>query len=249
MILSEIEKARYSRHLLLQEVGERGVLNLRRAKVLVIGTGGLGSPVLSYLAAAGIGKIGIVDGDVVDISNLQRQILHYTDNIGTEKVVSAAQKIQRLNPEVELETYNCFLTEKNGEEIIASYDYILECTDNYNSKFLVNDLCVRLQKPFTHGSVLRFEGQCMTYVPGSACYRCLYPTSPDDGAVRSAAEVGVLGSVAGTIGTIQATEAIKYLSGINSLLTDRILLFDGLTMTFRTLRITKDPGCPLSHIK
>lgn len=244
---SETEKTRYSRHILVKEIGEKGVLTLRKSKVLVIGTGGLGAPALYYLAAAGIGKIGIVDGDKVEMSNLQRQIIHFTDDLHTEKVISAANKIQQINPEVEVETYNLYLTRNNGQNIIRSYDYILECTDNYETKFLINDLCVEQNKPFTHGSILRFEGQCMTYVPGTACYRCVYPTPPESGKVPTAAQVGVLGPIAGTIGTIQATEAIKYFTNIGELLTNRILLFDGLTMNIKTLQVHKDPECKLRH--
>ena len=247
MKLNELEKTRYIRHTLLKEIGEKGVSTLRNSNILVIGAGGLGAPALYYLAAAGVGKIGIVDGDKVELSNLQRQIIHFTADLHAEKVISAANKIRQINPEVEVKIHDCYLTQENGKSIIQSYDYILECTDNYETKFLVNDLCVMNEKPFTHGSVLRFEGQCMTYLPGTACYRCLYPTPPVKGDIPTASQVGILGPIAGTIGTIQATEAIKYFTNIGELLTNRILLFDGLTMTIKTLQIHKDPECKLRH--
>ena len=245
---SEAPRSRYSRHLLLDEIGVDGHEKLRAAKVLVVGAGGLGSPALYYLAAAGVGKIGIIDGDKVDITNLQRQVVHFTDDIGREKSFSAAEKIGRLNPEVEVERYPFYLTAENGEAILTPYDYVLECTDNYRAKFLVNDLCVACGKPFTHGSVYRFYGQCFTYIPGAACYRCLYPLLPqDESAVPDAARLGVLGAVAGTIGTIQATEAIKYITASGELCTNRILMYDALKMTFRTVRFDKNPDCPLAH--
>ena len=243
MKLNEQEKLRYSRHILLNEIGETGVEQLRKARALVVGAGGLGAVALYYLAAAGVGTIGIIDGDKVDITNLQRQIIHFTDDVGKEKVLSAAEKIKRINPAVKVETYPFFLTEENGIEIISIYDYILECTDSHLAKLTVNDLCVQQHKPFTQGSAIRFEGRCMTITPGSACYRCLYPQAPEQESTPDASHLGVLSTVAGTIGTIQAVEAIKYLTGTGELLTNRILLYDALTMSIRIIRINRNTEC------
>lgn len=242
-MITENEQQRYSRHLLLDGFGIEGQEKLAQSKVLIVGAGGLGSPVAYYLAAAGVGTIGLIDGDVVDISNLQRQIIHDTLHIGMPKVDSAAEKIIALNPHVHVNTYHELFTAENGEALVQAYDFIIECTDNYAAKFLVNDICVAAQKPFSHGSVLRLEGQAMTYVPGSACYRCLYPQPPLDGVVPTAAQAGVMGPVAGLLGTIQATEALKYLTGIGTLLTNRLCVVNALGMNFMNLKIARRSDC------
>ena len=243
------EQTRYSRHLLLDEIGEEGLRKIRSAKVLVVGAGGLGSSAILYLAAAGVGKIGIIDGDRVDITNLQRQIIHYTSDIDREKPLSAANKIEQQNPEVAVECYPFYLTAENGEDIVSAYDYVLECTDSFRAKFLVNDLCVACGKPYTHGSAYRFYGQCFTYVPGAACYRCLYPLLPqDESKVPDAGRLGILGAVAGTIGTLQAAEALKYITETGRLCVNRILMYDALKMSFRSIGFDKNADCPLSHL-
>lgn len=237
------EKQRYSRHLLISEFGEEGIKRIFESKILIVGCGGLGSPVASYLAAAGVGTIGLIDGDVVELSNLQRQVIHSTSRLGMPKVESAYQYINDLNPDVNVIAYHQLLTTENAAEIISPYNFIIECTDNYDTKFLVNDYCVALKKPFSHGSVLRFEGQTLTYVPGAACYRCVYETPPPEGTVPGAAQVGVLGSVAGLLGTIQATEALKYITRTGELLLNRLLVVDALTMNFLTLNINPSTTC------
>lgn len=243
--LTEEELNRYSRHILLHELGNEGQERIKRGRVLVVGTGGLGSPVLMYLAAAGVGTIGIVDGDAVDASNLQRQIIHDTPAVGRPKVESARERIARLNPNVKVETHHEFLTAANAQGIISGYDFVVEATDNYATKLLVNDACVMAGKPFSHGSVLRFEGQAFTYVPGTACYRCIFGAPPPPGEMPTCAQVGVLGTVPGIIGTIQATETLKYLSGIGELLTDSLLTFDARTMEFCKIHARRREKCPL----
>lgn len=228
---------RYNRNILIEGFGEEGQKKLKSAKVLVIGAGGLGSPVLFYLAAAGVGTLGIVDFDVVDVSNLQRQILHRTDETGKLKILSAKEKIQALNPEVIINTYEEYFTKGNAVGIVEPYDFVVDCSDNYTTKFLINDVCVKLQKPYSHGAVLTLRGEVMTYVPGSADYRAIFDTAPVDGSVPTSVQAGILGSIAGVIGSIQATETIKYLTGIGTLITNRILIFDGKTMNFHTLKI------------
>jgi molybdopterin/thiamine biosynthesis adenylyltransferase len=230
---------RYSRHILLKEVGGIGQQKLLESRVLVIGAGGLGSPIATYLAAAGVGTIGIVDADVVDLSNLQRQILHHTADVGAMKVESAKATIESLNPDVKVELHPYLINAENVQEIIRDYDFILEGTDNFPTKFLVNDACVLEDKAFNQGGILRFKGQTMTHVPGTASYRCVYRQPPPAGAVPTCSEAGVLGAIAGILGTIQAAEAIKYITGPGELLTDRILTFDALTMDFRTIPVKK----------
>jgi molybdopterin/thiamine biosynthesis adenylyltransferase len=230
---------RYSRHILLKDVGGVGQEKLLSSRVLVIGTGGLGSPIALYLAAAGVGTIGLVDADVVDLSNLQRQVIHHTTDIGRPKVTSAAEKIAAINPDVAVNEINERVNKDNILDLIAGYDFILEGTDNFPTKFLVNDACVMADKPFNQGGILRFQGQTMTHVPGSASYRCVYRQPPPPGAVPTCSEAGVLGAIAGMLGTIQATEAIKYLTGIGELLVNRILMFNALTMEFRTVDVKK----------
>lgn len=236
---------RYSRHLILKEVGIEGQQKIVQGKVLIVGAGGLGSPVALYLAAAGVGTIGLIDGDVVDRTNLQRQIIHFTNDINVPKVESAKQKINQINPEVKVKTYPTLLMPGNVMEIIGEYDFIIDGTDNFPTKFMVNDACVLAQKPYSHGGILRFEGQTMTYVPGSACYRCVFSGPPPKDAVPSCSQAGVLGSIAGMLGTIQATEALKFLVGKGELLTNRMLIFDALNMKFREVKFKHSPDCSI----
>jgi molybdopterin/thiamine biosynthesis adenylyltransferase len=245
MDFSENQILRYSRHILLQDLGVEGQEKICRAKVLIIGLGGLGSPVAFYLAAAGVGTIGIIDGDVVDLSNLQRQIIHFTEDVNKAKVVSAKEKINKLNPDVNVITYQEFFTPENAFEIIKDYDFIIDGTDNFPVKFLINDACVLAGKAFSHGGILRFEGQTFTYVPGSSCYRCLFHSPPPPEAVPSCLQAGVLGAIAGILGTIQATEALKYITGTGKLLTDRLLFFNAKTMDFRTISAQRSDKCPV----
>lgn len=243
--LTEEQKERYSRHLLLQGVGQEGQEKMMRARVLVVGAGGLGSPVLLYLAAAGIGTIGIVDADSADLSNLQRQVIHFTKDIGVKKVLSAKEKITAMNPNVNVETYSEFLDATNAPDIISHYDFIVDCTDNFDAKYLINDVCVRADKPFSHGSILRFNGQTFTHLPGTACYRCLFKEPPPAGTVPNSSQAGVLGAIAGMLGTIQATETLKYVTGVGGLLTNKLLTFDATTMQFITMGMKRSASCPL----
>ncbi|WP_165041120.1 HesA/MoeB/ThiF family protein [Dysgonomonas sp. ZJ709] len=228
---------RYTRNILIEGFGEDGQQKLKQSKVLVVGAGGLGSPVLFYLAAAGVGTLGIIDYDVVDISNLQRQILHQTTDLGKNKIESAKEKLTALNPEVKVNTYGFKFTTDNAAEIIKEYDFVVDCCDNYTTKFLINDVCVKEQKPYSHGAVLALRGEIMTYIPGYADYRSVFDNPPEEGTVPTSAQIGILGSIAGVIGSIQATEAIKYLTGIGDLILNRILIFDGKTMNFHSLKI------------
>lgn len=246
MSLNEEQIERYSRQILLQQVGGVGQEKLLAARVLVVGTGGLGSPVALYLAAAGVGTIGLVDADAVDRSNLQRQIAHATPDLGRPKVVSAAEKLRALNPDVTVRTHELYLSAANIADVIADYDFVVEGTDNFPSKFLVNDACWFARKPFSHAGILRFDGQLFTVLPGeSACYRCAFPAPPPANAVPTCSQAGVLGGVAGTIGCLQATEALKYVLGVGELLTDRLLVFDALAMRFREVKFRRNPRCPL----
>ena len=242
---TEEEFQRYSRHILLQDVGVEGQEKIRSGKVLVVGAGGLGSPIALYLAAAGVGTIGIVDGDVVDMSNLQRQIIHFTPDVGRPKVESAKEKIEQLNPNVKVITHKEFLMADNALDIVKDYDFVVDATDNFPVKFLINDACVMAGKPFSHGGILRFEGQTFTHLPGTACYRCLFPAPPPANAVPTSSQAGVLGAIAGMLGTIQAAEVLKYLTGVGELLTDRLLSFNARTMDFRTIKTKRHDGCPL----
>jgi adenylyltransferase/sulfurtransferase len=243
-IFNDAQMRRYKRHLTLTEVGFKGQMKLAQSKVLCVGAGGLGSPALFYLAAAGVGTLGIVEGDVVDDSNLQRQILHFTEDVGRPKLASAREKIGRLNPDVKVVEHPGWLTAANALEIVRGYDFVLDGTDNFPAKFLVNDACVLAGVPFSHAGILRFEGQALTVVPGkSRCYRCLFREPPPPGAVPSCADAGVLGAIAGVMGTIQATEALKCLLGKGDLLVDRLLMFDALSMRFREIKGKRDPGC------
>lgn len=243
MNFTEEQIERYSRHLILQNVGIEGQQKILEGKVLIVGAGGLGSPVALYLAAAGVGTLGLIDGDVVDRTNLQRQVIHFTDDIDVPKVESARQKIKLLNPDVKVNTYPTLLTPDNALEIINEYDFVIDGTDNFPTKFMVNDACVIAKKPYSHGGILRFEGQTMTHVPGSACYRCVFDGPPPKDAVPSCSQAGVLGSIAGMLGTIQATEALKYLVGVGELLNNRMLIFDALNMRFREVNFKKSSTC------
>jgi adenylyltransferase/sulfurtransferase len=240
------EFKRYSRHLILPEIGLDGQKKLKAASVLCIGAGGLGSPVAMYLAAAGIGRIGIVDFDVVDHSNLQRQIIHGTPDIGRSKLQSAKDRIQSLNPHVSVDTYETSLTSQNALELFKPYDVIIDGTDNFPTRYLVNDACVLTGKPNAYGSIFRFEGQASVFgTKDGPCYRCLYPEPPPPGLVPSCAEGGVLGVLPGIIGVIQATEALKLIVGIGEPLIGRFLIYDALRMRFRELKLRKDPDCPV----
>lgn len=243
---TETQLERYSRHILLDDVGVDGQEKLLQAKVLIVGAGGLGSPAALYLAAAGVGTIGIVDNDVVEISNLQRQIAHFSSDLNRAKVDSAAEKMQAINPDISVKTYKIYLCADNIREIIEGYDFIIDGTDNFPTKFLVNDACVFLGIPFSHGGILRFNGQTMTVIPGrTACYRCCFRNPPPPDAVPSCAQAGVLGAVAGMLGTIQAAETLKYITGAGELLTNSLLSFDAKTMTFRKIRLKKQESCPI----
>ncbi len=236
---------RYSRHIIMPQVGPSGQRKIMESSVLIIGAGGLGSPIAVYLALAGIGKIGIVDFDTVDISNLQRQILHQNDDIGKLKAISAKETINAYNPDVEVVTHQVPITSDNAMEIIGQYDYIINGADNFAARYLVNDTCHFLHKPLIDGSILLFDGQVTVYLPDQGCYRCLYPSPPPPGMVPSCAEAGVLGALCGTVGTIQATEVLKLILGVGESLHGRLLLYDALAMEFRQVRIRKDPKCVL----
>ena len=236
---------RYSRHILLQDVGVEGQEKISNGKVLVIGAGGLGAPVLLYLAAAGVGTLGVIDSDVVDLSNLQRQVIHFTPDVGKPKVISAKEKINQLNPDVKVIDYHQLFTAENAFEIIRDYDFIVDGTDNFPVKFLINDACVLAGKPFSHGGILRFEGQTLTHLPGTACYRCIFNSPPPPNAVPTCAQAGVLGAIAGMLGTIQAAETLKYLTGTGNLLTNRLLVFNAKEMNFRTVKVEKNHKCPV----
>ncbi len=244
--LSKEEIERYSRHLIIPEFGMQGQRRLKQASVLCIGTGGLGSPLTLYLAAAGIGRLGLVDFDVVDATNLQRQILHGTRDIGRSKLDSARDAIHDINPHVHVDTYNTRISAENAMDLIAPYDLVVDGTDNFPTRYLVNDACVLLGKPNVYGSIFRFDGQASFFHAAQGpCYRCLYPEPPPPGLVPSCAEGGVLGILPGIIGVIQATEAIKWLTGIGEPLIGRLLSFNALSMTFREFKLRKDPDCPL----
>jgi molybdopterin-synthase adenylyltransferase len=246
MSFTEDQITRYSRHILLPEVGGKGQKKLSHAKIFIVGAGGLGCPVAYYLAAAGIGTIGLIDSDVVDLSNLQRQILHHTSDVGRPKVVSAKEKIQAINPDVLVNTYEERFTARNARDLISHYDVIIDGVDNFPAKFLINDACYLEKKPLVHGGILRFEGRAFTIIPDqSACYRCIFRNPPPTGVVPTCQEAGIIGVVAGIIGTIQATEAIKLILKIGTPLTDRILDFDARSTAFREIRVKRNPTCAL----
>lgn len=243
---SENEIRRYSRHILLAELGGTGQARLRQARVLIIGAGGLGSPLALYLAAAGVGRIGLVDDDVVELSNLQRQIAHATDRIGQSKVESARSAMLAINPEIQVQPHPVRMDASNAMALVGQYDLVCDGSDNFATRYLVSDACVLARRTLVSASVLRFEGQLSTFRPhrGGPCYRCLHPVAPDAGLVSSCAEAGVLGVVTGVLGTLQASEAIKELTGIGESLAGRLLLWDALAMRFTTIRIPPDPACP-----
>ena len=243
--LSKDEILRYSRHLIMPEVGMEGQIKLKNAKVLLVGAGGLGAPLGLYLAAAGVGKIGIVDFDVVDFTNLQRQVIHGTKDVGRKKLDSAYDSMRDINPNVHIDRYDVALTSENALEIISGYDMVVDGTDNFPTRYLVNDACVILKKPNVYGSIFRFEGQATVFATeGGPCYRCLYPEPPPPGLVPSCAEGGVLGILPGIIGLVQATEAVKLILGAGDSLAGRLMLYDALAMKFRELKLRKNPECP-----
>tara|TARA_R110002096_G_scaffold52142_19_gene136052 strand:+ start:875 stop:2044 length:1170 start_codon:yes stop_codon:yes gene_type:complete len=243
--LTTPEKQRYARHLTIPDVGMEGQKRLKSAKVLCVGAGGLGSPVTMYLAAAGVGEIGLVDFDRVDFSNLQRQLLHDTEDVGRLKIDSATDRLKAINPEVKITTFETRLSDANAEEIAAPYDLIIDGTDNFPTRYLTNDLAVLTGKPNVYGSIYRFEGQVSVFAPhlGGPCYRCLFPTPPDPGQVPSCAEGGVLGVLPGIVGSMQATEAIKLIVGIGEPLVGRLVHFDALAFRFREIKLRRDPQC------
>jgi len=246
MSLTDEQLKRYSRHILLPEIGIAGQEKLLNSNILIIGTGGLGSPTAMYLTAAGIGHIGLVDSDCVELSNLQRQIVHLTKNIGKAKVLSAKETLNEMTPAADIITYNEMITANNITDIInnKNYDFIIDCTDNFPTKFLINDACVLLHKPFSHAGIRRFEGQSMTYVPGKGpCYRCIFKNPPPPEVVPPARQTGVLGVMGGIMGNIQATEAIKYILGIGNLLTGSLLTYNALSMQFRKIKISANDDC------
>ena len=246
MTLSKEEIQRYSRHLIMPEVGMDGQLKLKAAKVLCIGTGGLGAPLGQYLAAAGVGRIGLVDFDKVDLTNLQRQILFSTNDVGRPKIEAAAERLRGLNPDIQIDTFETMLTSANALDILKDYDVIVDGTDNFATRYLVNDACVLLGKPNVYGSIFRFEGQASVFgYPGGPCYRCLYPEPAPPGLVPSCAEGGVLGVLPGIVGSIQAAETLKLIIGKGEPLVGRLLLFDALSMRFRELKLRKNSECPV----
>ncbi len=247
MNFTEEQVERYARHIILPEIGGRGQAKLLESKVFVLGAGGLGSPALYYLAAAGVGNIGIADGDCVDLSNLQRQIIHTTKDVGKPKVLSAKETIEALNPDVKVTAYNGRLTAENIRETIRDYDIVLDGSDNFPTRFLMNDACFFEKKTLVSGSMFRFDGQLTVFKPheGYPCYRCLYPEPPPPGLVPSCQEAGILGALAGVIGVLQAIEAIKEILGIGRTLAGELMIFDALKMTFRKVKVMKDPECAL----
>lgn len=246
MILEGAQAARYARHLILSGVGGPGQKAFLQAKILVVGAGGLGSPLLQYLAAAGVGTLGIVDDDTVSLSNLQRQVIHGTSDIGRPKVESAADAVQRLNPDIKIQAHPARLDADNARQIIADYDLVADGSDNFSTRFLLNDLCHLMSKPLVSGAVLRFDGQVATFRnrPGDPCYRCLFPEPPPPGAVPNCAEAGVLGAMAGVIGTLQATEVLNQLLGRDGL-AGSLLVVDAASMVFRKVTLKRDSACPL----
>jgi len=235
---------RYSRHIILSEVGVKGQKKLMDAKVLIVGAGGLGAPAALYLAAAGVGTIGIVDADEVDLSNLQRQVIHTTPDVGKAKVLSAKETMQAINPDVTVNTHRLFVNADNIMELIAGYDFIIDGTDNFPAKFLINDACVLSKKPFSHAGIIRFKGQLMTYVPGAGpCYRCVFKQPPPPDAVPTCRQAGVIGAIGGIIGSLQAMETVKYIIGKGDLLTGFLLTYDALKMDFRKIKLPQVKNC------
>jgi molybdopterin/thiamine biosynthesis adenylyltransferase len=246
MALTEQQIERYSRHIILEQVGGVGQEKLLSSKVLIVGAGGLGSPAGLYLAAAGVGTIGIVDADMVDLTNLQRQIIHHTSDIGVRKVESAESKMRAINPDIKVNTCHQLAKADNIRGIIKGYDFVIDGTDNFPAKFLINDACYFEKIPFSHAGILKFYGQLITILPGeTVCYRCIFNAPPPAGVVPSCSQAGVLGVLAGIIGSLQATEAIKYLLGIGKLLTNTLLTYDALEMEFRAVNLNRNPNCSL----
>ena len=244
MAFTNEQLERYSRHIILQEVGVKGQKKLLNASVLIIGAGGLGAPAALYLAAAGVGTIGIVDADEVDLSNLQRQVIHTTNDVGKAKVKSAAETMEAINPDVTVKTYRTFVDSTNIMDLIKDYDFIIDGTDNFPAQYLINDACVMAGKPFSHAGIIRFKGQLMTYVPGEGpCYRCVFKNPPPKDAVPTCKQAGVIGAMGGVIGSLQAMEAIKYIIGKGELLTGKLLTYDALKMEFHTIKLPKDHHC------
>lgn len=245
MELTEQQIERYSRHIILKDVGGKGQQRLLAGRVLIIGAGGLGCPVGLYLAAAGVGTIGIVDADTVDLSNLQRQVAHFTADIDRSKVDSLAEKLLAINPDLNVVRFYERATASNIADLISAFEFVIDGTDNFAAKFLINDACVLGHKSFSHAGILGFKGQLLTYTPGNACYRCVFRQPPPKGAVPSCSEAGVLGAIAGVTGTLQATEALKHLLGKGDLLTNRLLTFDAMTMKFREVALRRNATCPI----
>jgi len=245
-MLTDEQIERYSRHIMLKEVGGKGQQRFFDSRVLIIGAGGLGAPIALYLAAAGIGTIGIADADDVDLSNLQRQVIHFTPDVGKPKVESAREKMQAINPDVKIRTYKEWISAANISDIIRDYDFVIDGTDNFAAKFLINDACVLSGIPYSHGGILQFDGQTMTVKPGeSACYRCIFPEPPPKDAIPTCSQAGVIGVLPGVLGTIQATEAIKFLLAKGDLLTNRLLTYNALRMKFREIPLKRNPACPV----
>ena len=238
---------RYSRHIIMDDIGPEGQGDLLNAEILVLGAGGLGSPIIQYLAAAGVGTVGIADDDVVELSNLQRQVVHGDDDVGRKKVDSAAEFVANLNPDVEVRKHDVRVTPDDVEDLIEGYDFVVDGTDNFRTRYLVNDACTLAGVPFSHGSIFRFEGQVTTFVgrEDSPCYRCMFPEAPPDGMVPNCATAGVLGVLPGTVGNIQATEAVKYVLGEGELLDGEMVFYDAANMEFDTVEITKKEDCPV----
>jgi thiazole biosynthesis adenylyltransferase ThiF len=247
MAFTNEQLERYARHIILKEIGVKGQKKLLNGKVLIIGAGGLGAPAAMYLAAAGVGTIGIVDADEVDLSNLQRQIIHATADVGKPKVISAKETMEAMNPDVKVIAIQEFVSSENIMDLIADYDFIIDGTDNFPAKFLINDACVMAKKPFSHAGIIRFKGQLMTYVPGQGpCYRCVFRDPPPKNAVPTCKEAGVVGAMGGVIGSLQAMEAIKYLTGVGDLLTGRLMTFDAIKMEVRTIKLPEHvKNCPV----
>lgn len=245
-MFTEQQIERYSRHIILKEVGGKGQKKLLDGRVLIIGAGGLGAPIALYLAAAGVGTIGIADADCVDLSNLQRQVIHFTPDIGKPKVLSAKEKMEAINPDVKVVPYETWVGADNILEMVRDYDFVIDGTDNFAAKFLINDACVMAGKPYSHGGILSFFGQTITVLPGeSTCYRCVFPKPPPKDAIPTCSQAGVIGVLPGVLGTIQATEAIKFLLGKGELLSNRLLTYDALEMRFREVPLSRNPRCPL----
>lgn len=250
MLFSDEQIERYNRQIILKDVGPEGQQRITASKVLIVGAGGLGSPVALYLAAAGVGTIGIIDHDQVDLGNLQRQVLHQTNDVGEDKVLSAQASLLGINPEIRVIPYARRLTEENIEGVISEYDFVVDGCDNFKTKYLINDHCVTNGVPFSHAGILKFDGQILTVIPGKgACYRCVFPEMPDQTLVPTCSQAGILGSVAGVIGTLQATEVLKFILQKGDLLIDRLLLFSALEMKFREIKVSQQKSCPICKRK